>query len=103
MTVTKTSRNCICLFFFPATPVSRSSSRASTSSRPPSRADSEASEASEPEIFTTVQQETKNQGGRNTTTMTYQTHVIQTRRTSTPTSASKKVSKIPKPSPARKK
>jgi hypothetical protein len=36
--------------------------RASTNSRPPSRADSEASETSEPEIFTTVQQETKNIG-----------------------------------------
>ena len=86
---------------FTATP-SRSSSRASTSSRPPSRADSDISDISEPDIYTTVQKETRKIGGRNETTMTYQTHVVQTRKTATPTSAGR-VSKIPKPSPAKKK
>lgn len=67
-----------------ATP-SRSSSRASTNSRPSSRADSETSETSEPEIFTTVQKETRKIGGRSETTMTYQTHVVQTRTAMSPT------------------
>lgn len=90
-----------------ATPVSRSSSRASTNSRPPSRADSISSDTNEPEVFTTVQRETKNLGGRNQTTMTYQTHVVQTRTvtmpTATSTSTPSRISKIPKPSPARRK
>jgi len=82
---------------------SRSSSRASTSSRPPSRADSECSETSEPEVYTTLQRETTNYGGRSQTTMTYQTHVVQTRTVSTPThAASSRLSKIPKPSPRKK-
>ncbi|KAK3581860.1 hypothetical protein CHS0354_032763 [Potamilus streckersoni] len=87
----------------PGTPASRSSSRASTSSRPFSPTDSETSEASEPEVYTTVQSETRQVGGRKQTTMTYQTHVVQTRTVSTPTSVSSaKGSKIPKLTPKKK-
>lgn len=90
-------------FVLAATPVSGRSSRASIDgARPPSRADSEASEKSEPDIYTTVQKETKSIGGRNQTTLTYQTHVVKTHTASTPTHSTHtpgKVSKIPKPSP----
>ena len=89
-----------------ATPASRSSSRASTGSRPFSPTGSETSEISEPEVFTTVQSETRNIGGRNETTRTYQTHVIQTRNVSTPnrsnTSTPTRMSKIPKLTPKKR-
>ncbi|KAH3698995.1 hypothetical protein DPMN_073941 [Dreissena polymorpha] len=92
--------------YSPGTPASRSSSRASTGSRPFSPTGSETSEISEPEVFTTVQSETRTVGGRNETTRTYQTHVMQTRtvpgpsrsNTSTPT----KMSKIPKMTPKKR-
>lgn len=96
--------------FSPAVPGSGRSSRASTGggSRPPSRADSECSEISEPEMYTTVQRETKNTGGRNQTVLTYQTHVVKTRTAGAPSPSvrgtpSSKGSRIPKPSSAHKK
>lgn len=92
--------------YISATPVSRSSSRASTGSRPFSPTGSENSEVSEPEVFTTVQSETRNVGGRNETTRTYQTHVIQTRTVNTPsrsnTSTPTRMSKIPKLTPKKR-
>ena len=88
------------------TPASRSSSRASTGSRPFSPTGSENSEISEPEVFTTVQSETRNVGGRNETTRTYQTHVVQTRTVNTPTrlgsSTPTRMSKIPKLTPKKR-
>lgn len=94
------------LRLFPATPVSRSSSRASTGSRPFSPTGSETSEISEPEVFTTVQSETRNVGGRNETTRTYQTHIVQTRNVTTPnrssTSTPTRLSKIPKLTPKKR-
>lgn len=99
--------------FSPAIPSSGRSSRASTGggSRPPSRAESECSEISEPEMYTTVQHETKSSGGRNQTVVTYQTHVVKTRTASNPSpsvkggpsgkggpSPSARGSRIPKPS-----
>jgi hypothetical protein len=93
-------------YFILATPVSRSSSRASTGSRPFSPTGSETSEISEPEVFTTVQSETRNVGGRNETTRTYQTHVVQTRNVNAParssTSTPTRTSKIPKLTPKKR-
>lgn len=91
-------------FTSPAVPGSGRSSRASTGggSRPPSRADSECSEVSEPEMYTTVQHESKSSGGRNQIEVTYQTHVVKTRTVGAP-SPTVKGSKIPKPSSSRKK
>lgn len=83
--------------------VSTTSRCSSTGSRPPSRTGSDISETSEPEVYTTVQTETRNLGGRKQTTMTYQTHVVQGRsgshaaHSSSPsTSSSRLGSKIPK-------
>lgn len=97
-------------YIITAVPGSGRSSRASTGggSRPPSRADSECSEISEPEMYTTVQRETKNTGGRNQTVLTYQTHVVKTRTAGAPSPSvrgtpSSKGSRIPKPSSAHKK
>lgn len=104
--------------FIVAIPSSGRSSRASTGggSRPPSRAESECSEISEPEMYTTVQHETKSSGGRNQTVVTYQTHVVKTRTASNPSpsvkggpsgkggpSPSARGSRIPKPSTTPKK
>uniref|UniRef100_A0A0B7BLJ0 Dystonin n=2 Tax=Arion vulgaris TaxID=1028688 RepID=A0A0B7BLJ0_9EUPU len=87
-----------------ASPASRSSSRASTGSgsRPTSRTGSEAAEDNQ-EVYTTVQAEKQNVGGRKDTTVTYQTHVVQTRNVTLPTVTSTKISRIPKVSPTKKK
>ena len=82
-----------------------SSSRAGstgTGSRPTSRAGSEAgSDDREPEVYTTMQTEKRNVGGRKDTTLTYQTHVTQTRTVTLPTVTQTKISRIPKMSPAK--
>ncbi|KAI8797507.1 microtubule-actin cross-linking factor 1 isoform X3 [Biomphalaria glabrata] len=75
-------------------PVSGRSSRASNSSRPTSRAGSEASD-DQPEVYTTVQSEKRNVGGRTDTTVTYQTHMLQTRNVTLPTVSTTKISRIP--------
>ena len=80
---------------------SRPSSRASSrSSRPPSVC-SDVSEEGGPEVFTTMQTETRVLGGRPTTTVTYQTHQTQTRTITHPTHTSARSStagsRIPKP------
>ena len=85
--------------------VSASSRAGSTvGSRPTSRAASEAaSEAGSddmPDVFTTVTQENRNVGGRRDTTLTYQTHNIQTRTVTLPTVTHTKISRIPKMSPS---
>lgn len=83
---------------------SRSSSRASTASgsRPTSRTGFEAPDDT-PEVFTTVQSDSRNVGGRSDTTVTYQTHNVQTRNVTLPTTTSTKISRIPKIAPAKKK
>lgn len=85
--------------------VSQNSSRASTGtgSRPASRTGSEGSDERDQETFTTVQTEKRNVGGRKDTTLTYQTHVVQTRTVTLPTVTHTKISRIPKVLPTKKK
>ncbi|KAL8599003.1 hypothetical protein ACOMHN_006812 [Nucella lapillus] len=80
-------------------PASLSSSRAgsTTGSRPASRTGSETgSDLPEPEVYTTVQSQSRNVGGRKDTTLTYQTHVVQTRTVTLPSATQTKISRIPK-------
>ncbi|CAG5131557.1 unnamed protein product, partial [Candidula unifasciata] len=85
-------------------PASRSSSRASAASgsRPTSRTGSEAPDDG-PDVYTTIQSDSRNVGGRTDTTVTYQTHNVQTRNVTLPTVTSTKISRIPKITPSKKK
>ncbi|XP_046365478.2 microtubule-actin cross-linking factor 1-like isoform X10 [Haliotis rufescens] len=85
-------------------PVSRSSSRASTGtgSRPPSRTGSEASETSEPDVYLTGHAEARSAGGRNTTTPTYPRTLQTPPHTQSHIPTPTKGSKIPKFSPRKK-
>ncbi|KAK7099742.1 hypothetical protein V1264_022800 [Littorina saxatilis] len=90
-----------------SSPASLSSSRAGsagTGSRPTSRTGSEAgSDDRDPEVYTTMQAQKRTVGGRNDTTLTYQTHRVETRTVTMPTATHTKISRIPKASPAKPK
>lgn len=74
-----------------------------TGSRPESRTGSEGSDERDQEVFTTMQTEKRSVGGRKDTTLTYQTHVVETRTVTLPTVTHTKISRIPRSSPAKKK
>lgn len=93
------------LVFAPTASLSSSrAGSAGTGSRPTSRTGSEAgSDDRDPEVYTTMQAQKRTVGGRNDTTLTYQTHRVETRTVTMPTATHTKISRIPKASPAKPK